>query len=106
VTKIYQHNLFSGTGKKALAYLQQKRQLNCATIEQFELGCAINHQQLTSLFLSDAEKIRQLVSINLLRTSKGNQIHDFFSEGQLVFPLQNEKGKIIAFAARQVEDSK
>src|ERR1043165_1872547 len=55
VTKIYQHNLFSGTGKKKLAYLQQKRQLNCVTIEQFELGCAINHQQLTNLFLPDTE---------------------------------------------------
>jgi DNA primase len=106
VTKIYQHNLFSGAGKKAFAYLQQKRQLNYAAIEQFELGHAINHQQLTNLFLPDTEKIKQLISTNLLRTNKGNQIHDFFSEDQLIFPLQNEKGKIVAFAARQVEDSK
>lgn len=106
VTKVYQHNLFSGAGKPPLAYLQQKRQLNCTTIEQFELGYAVNHQQLTNLFLPDTEKIKQLVSTNLLRTSKGNQIHDFFSEGQLIFPLQNEKGKIVAFAARQIENSK
>lgn len=106
VTKIYQHNLFSGAGKPPLAYLQQKRRLNCATIEQFELGYAVNHQQLTNLFLPDTEKIKQLVSTKLLRTSKGNQIHDFFSEGQLIFPLQNEKGKIVAFAARQIENSK
>src|SRR5256885_1872785 len=48
-TKIYQHNLFSGAGKSKLAYLQQKRQLNCVTIEQFELGCAVDYQQLTNL---------------------------------------------------------
>ena len=105
-TKIYQHNLFSGAGKNKFAYLQQKRQLSCVTIEQFELGCAVDYQQLTNLFLPDTEKIKQLISTNLLRTNEGDQIHDFFSEDQLIFPLQNEKGKTVAFAARQIKDSK
>src|SRR3954451_5432295 len=38
VSKVYQHNLFSKSGKEKLNYLQQKRQLNYDIIEQFELG--------------------------------------------------------------------
>lgn len=104
VAKVYRHNLFSKPGKEKLNYLQQKRQLNYNIIEQFELGCAINHQQLVNLFLSNSEKIKQLVSVNLLRTKEErNQVYDFFSENQLIIPLQNKKGQIIAFAARKLE---
>jgi len=105
IVKVYQHNLFSKPGKEKLNYLQHKRQLNYATIEQFELSCSINHQQLVNLFLPNTEKIKELISINLLRTNERNQVYDFFSENQLIIPLQNKKGKVIAFAARKLEES-
>jgi DNA primase len=105
IVKVYQHNLFSKPGKEKLNYLQHKRQLNYATIEQFELGCSINHQQLVNLFLPNTEKIKELISINLLRTNERDQVYDFFSENQLIIPLQNKKGKVIAFAARKLEES-
>src|SRR3954469_7821945 len=88
IVKVYQHNLFSKLGKEKLSYLQQERQLNYVVIEQFELGCTVNRQQLVNLFLPNSEKIKQLFSVNLLRTKEErNQVYDFFSENQLIIPL-------------------
>ena len=100
---IYQHNLFSVAGKKAFAYLKQKRQLNKESIQQFGLGCSVNHQQLTNLFSKSSEEAKHLLLTNLLRSKENNQIIDFFTENQLIFPLQNEKGEIMAFAGRKIE---
>lgn len=101
VAEIYRHNLFSIAGKKSFNYLQQKRQLNSAIIQQFSFGCSINKQQLTNLFLPNNEEAKYLLLTNLLRSNDKNKIYDFFTENQLIIPLQNEKGEIIAFAARQ-----
>lgn len=105
VAKVYQHNLQSLTGRKAYAYLKQKRQLDDPTIQQFSLGCSINHQQLTNLF-SPREEAKYLLLVNLLRSKENNKISDFFGENQLIIPLHNDQGEIIAFAARQtIQDS-
>ncbi|KLL03146.1 MAG: DNA primase [Mycoplasmataceae bacterium CE_OT135] len=103
VAEIYQHNLFSSAGKKAMAYLKQKRQLAEETIQQFGLGCTVNHQQLVNLFSPNDEEAKHLLLTNLLRNKESNQIADFFIENQLIIPLQNEKGEIVAFAARKIE---
>lgn len=100
VSKIYQHNLCSLIGKKVYAYLKQKRQLDYSIIQQFVLGCSVSHQQLTNLF-SSSEEAKQLLLLNLLRSKENNKISDFFGENQLIIPLHNEKGEIVAFAARQ-----
>jgi DNA primase len=104
VAKVYQHNLYSLAGKKVYTYLKQKRQLDYSIIQQFDFGCSINHQQLTNLF-SSSEEAKKLLLVNLLRSKENNKIGDFFGENQLIIPLQNEKGEIVAFAARQTEDS-
>ncbi|CAG8598172.1 17012_t:CDS:2 [Funneliformis caledonium] len=93
VMKVYQHNLHSIGGKKIRAYLKQKRQLNFSTIQQFALGCSVNHQQLTNLF-SASEAAQQLFSFNLLRSKENNKISDFFGENQLIIPLRDESGEI------------
>ncbi|CAJ0634039.1 1935_t:CDS:2 [Entrophospora sp. SA101] len=103
VAEIYQHNLLSVSGKKVSAYLRQKRQLTEETIQQFGLGCVVNHQQLTNLFLPDDEAAKNLLLTNLLRNKESNKIADFFTENQLIIPLQNQKGEIVAFAARKIE---
>jgi DNA primase len=104
VTRIYQHNLHSLAGKKVYTYLKQRRKIDYSTIQQFGLGCSINHQQLTNLFLS-SEEAKQLLLANLLRSKeKNNKIGDFFAENQLIIPLPDKEGEIVAFAARQVED--
>ncbi|RHZ37232.1 DNA primase [endosymbiont GvMRE of Glomus versiforme] len=103
VTTIYQHNLFSVAGKKALAYLKQKRQINKETIQQFGFGCSVNHRQLTNLFSASSEDAEHLLLTNLLRSKENSQIIDFFTENQLIIPLQNEKGEIVAFAGRKIE---
>ena len=104
VTKIYQHNLFSFAGKQTYAYLKEKRQLTSQTIRDFQLGCAVNQRQLTNLFSFPSSEAQELLSLNLLRL-KEEKIVDFFSERQLIIPLKNEKGMIVAFSARQVGNS-
>jgi len=53
---------------------------------------------------SSSEEAKKLLLVNLLRSKENNKIGDFFVENQLIIPLQNEKGEIVAFSSRQTEE--
>lgn len=104
INNIYQHNLFSIAGKEALNYLQKERNLDYHYINKFGLGCAISYKQLTNLFTSQENDKggKKLFSLGLLRINNKNQTYDFFAPQQLIFPLINEKGKMVALASRKI----
>ncbi|CAH1763992.1 1020_t:CDS:10 [Entrophospora sp. SA101] len=106
VTDIYQHNLFTAPGQKLLVYLQKNRQINSDLINRFSLGGTINNKQITNLFYSENKSgfsPAELSLTNLWQVTDDNRVYDFFSAQQLIFPLTNEEGKIVAFAARKIE---
>lgn len=105
VTDIYQHNLLTIPGREILTYLQVQRQLNSKLITRFSLGCSISNQQITSLLFHPENPnfaTRDLLLTNLVRIGDNNQAYDYFQSKQLILPLRNEVGEIIAWASRKL----
>lgn len=108
VADIYQHNLLTQPGSKVLDYLQSKRQINSKLIECFSLGCSINNRQISTLLFqqkNDNFSSDDLLLTNLVWITDNNRTHDFFFAQQLIIPLKNPEGKIIAFVARKIEET-
>ena len=108
VNDIYQHNLLTKPGKEVLDYLKSKRQINDELINRFSLGCSISNRQITTLlFQSENHNFSssELLSTNLVWITNNNQTCDFFSAPQLIIPLANPEGKIIAFASRKIRET-
>jgi DNA primase len=105
ITDIYQHNLLTQPGREVLNYLQNERQIERKLIDRFWLGCSINNRQLSNLLFpqtNDNFSAEDLLSTNLVWITEKNQTCDFFSAQQLIIPLANPEGKIVAFAARKI----
>lgn len=106
VVDIYQHNLLTASGREILHYLRVQRQLNTKLINSFALGCSISNKQLTSLLFRLENNdfwSEDLLLTGLIQVNDRNQVYDYFSASQLILPLPNEKGEIVALAARKKE---
>ncbi|CAJ0926602.1 21591_t:CDS:2 [Entrophospora sp. SA101] len=85
-------------------YLTQNSS-NLSIISNQKSG-TINNKQITNLFYSENKSgfsPAELSLTNLWQVTDDNRVYDFFSAQQLIFPLTNEEGKIVAFAARKIE---
>jgi DNA primase len=108
IVDIYQHNLFTQSGREVLEYLQNERKISKSTIDQFGFGCAINNWQLSKLLFeqkNDSFSSEDLLTTNLVRVTENNRVCDFFPNQRLIIPLENPEGKIVAFAARKVGET-
>jgi len=107
VTDIYQHNLLTLPGQEVLGYLRQ-RQLNNELIARFSLGCSISNKQITTLLFQEKGDnfiSEDLLITNLVQVNDNNQRYDYFPANQLVLPLKNELGEIVALATRKMATS-
>ncbi len=100
----FQHHLRStAAGKSVLAYLQ-KRGLNDAAIEQFQLGYAPDAWETLSLHLTKAgHSPDELVQAGLASTRDAGGTYDRFRH-RLMFPIRDEKGNMAGFGARSLRD--
>ncbi|MBD3427260.1 MAG: DNA primase [Candidatus Omnitrophica bacterium] len=101
----YQNMLNSQKGKKALEYLK-RRGINAETLEEFKMGYAPNEWESLRRYCQ-SKKIRA----DLLRkaglsipSEKGKGDYDRF-RNRIIFPIFNERGKIVAFGGRVMDDS-
>ncbi|HNX90666.1 MAG TPA: DNA primase [Candidatus Omnitrophota bacterium] len=101
----YQKNLKSERGKEALEYIK-KRGINQATIEEFRLGMAFDEWDGLKKYC-----VTKSISTDSLRTAglciqneKRNSDYDRF-RNRIIFPIFNEKGSVVAFGARVMDDS-
>ncbi|MCE8159006.1 MAG: toprim domain-containing protein [Candidatus Moeniiplasma glomeromycotorum] len=103
ISDIYQHNLFTLAGKEVRNYLTQ-RQVDYPLINRFGLGASINNWQITSLFYNKSEKAtKNLLLANLIWAGENKPVIDYFVAQQLIIPLTDTEGRVVAFAARQIE---
>lgn len=107
VSKIYQNNLYAKDGQASLAYLVQVRQLPEQLIAQFTLGTALSSKQLTSLFLDPRHHYRksELAESHLFQIIADKEPYDYFWKRQIIFPIKNEKGEVVIFASRRLEET-
>lgn len=99
----YVHTLF-GQDTRGLAYLKEKRKLDLKTITQFGLGYARNHNELTNYLLKCGYSVKSLLASGLV-CEKDNRLFDRF-RGRIIFPILNEKGRVIGFNGRVLGEFK
>jgi DNA primase len=101
--QIYHQALASPAGAEARAYLA-KRGLTQASIEEFGLGLSERSgQRLVRTFEKEGFTHEQMEeSCLVLKRNEGGGYYDRF-RGRLMFPIQDESGKIIAFGGRALQ---
>ncbi len=100
----YQHALRQPQGEKALSYLQQERQLDEETIQQFQLGYAPAGWETLYRYLVEQKRypIALAEEAGLIKPrQKGGGYYDQFRD-RLMIPIQDAQGRIIAFGSRSL----
>lgn len=103
--KIFVNNLNSNLGLKAKEYLINERHLSEEAIKEFNIGLALNDNNLNKLLSSKGYSDKDIIEMSLAnKTDKG--LLDMF-RNRITFPICNHEGKIIAYSARiyQNEDT-
>lgn len=105
VAQFYASQLNSRTAEPARHYLQQ-RGINTEMIQQFQLGFAPDAwDSVSKHFGSDAQQQQLLMSAGLLVENEQHRRYDRF-RNRLMFPIQDQRGRVIAFGGRVLDDSK
>jgi DNA primase len=103
----YFHNLLlnSTAGETAHSYLEQ-RELNQQTINSFQLGYALNDWQALGDYLQERGYQREdiLAAGLIIEREDGSGYYDRF-RGRLVIPIRDERGRVVGFGARALDDS-
>ncbi|HQG58032.1 MAG TPA: DNA primase [Candidatus Dojkabacteria bacterium] len=98
--QFFNANLYHPEAKIALEYLY-KRGFKDDAIKQFNIGYAIGNNTLLQFLLNKAKFTdEQLLKSGLFTIDERNKkIKDKFNK-RIVFPIQNERGKVVAFSGR------
>lgn len=103
--KIFVNNLNSNLGLKAKVYLINERHLSEEAIKEFNIGLALNDNNLNKLLSSKGYSDKDIIEMSLANKTD-NGLLDMF-RNRIIFPICNHEGKIIAYSARiyQNEDT-
>ena len=100
--QVFQANLRSDQGAAARDYLTH-RGVGAESIETFQLGYSDSSGQTLVRKLSDFSPEQIEASGLVRRRQEGSGYYDAF-RGRLMFPIDNESGKVIAFGGRAMRD--
>ncbi|MFQ5813693.1 MAG: DNA primase, partial [Anaerolineae bacterium] len=102
----YFHNLLlnSTAGETARSYLA-RREINRETISRFQLGYALDDWQALGDYLQGrGYKREDLLAAGLIIEREDGGHYDRF-RGRLVIPIRDERGGVVGFGARALDDS-
>lgn len=100
----YHENLYKPTAKPAQEYVK-KRKLNNATLKEFLIGYSGNFNELYNFLKSKGFSDEAILASDLVNRNDRGQFIDRFRH-RLMFPIQDVRGRIIAFGGRVLDDSK
>ena len=100
----YHENLYKPTAKIAQEYVK-KRKLNNATLKEFLIGYSGNFNELYNFLKSKGFSDEAILASDLVNRNDRGQFIDRFRH-RLMFPIQDVRGRIIAFGGRVLDDSK
>jgi len=102
--KFYHENLYLPTSKQAQEYIK-KRRLDNRTLKTFMIGYSGKFDELYRHLKSKGFKDEEILASSLVnRTDDGKYIDRF--RRRLMFPIQDIRGKVIAFGGRVLDDTK
>lgn len=100
----YHENLYKPTAKMAQEYVK-KRKLNNSTLKEFLIGYSGNFNELYNFLKSKGFSDEAILASDLVNKNDRGQYIDRFRH-RLMFPIQDVRGRIIAFGGRVLDDSK
>lgn len=100
----YHKNLYNPASKLAQEYIK-KRKLDNNTLQTFLIGYSGNFNELYKVLEKEGFKEEEILASSLVNKNQNGEFIDRFRK-RLMFPIQDERGKIIAFGGRVLDDSK
>lgn len=102
--KFYHENLYKPTSKQAQEYIK-KRKLDNKTLKSFLIGYSGKFDELYRLLKSKGFNEEEILASSLVNKTDDGKYIDRFRR-RLMFPIQDVKGRVIAFGGRVLDDSK
>ena len=100
----YHENLYKPTAKPAQEYVK-KRKLDNKTLKNFIIGYSGNFDDLYKHLKQKGFKDEEILASSLVNRNDRGKFIDRF-RNRLMFPIQDVRGRIIAFGGRVLDDSK
>ncbi len=100
----YHENLYKVTSKSAQEYVK-KRKLDNNTLKKFLIGYSCNFDELYKFLKSKKYTDEEILASCLVKKGKSGKYYDSF-QNRLMFPIQDNRGRIVAFGGRVLDDSK
>lgn len=100
----YHQNLYKPQAKIAQEYVK-KRQLSNETLKSFRIGFSGKFDELYKELKKKGFKEQEILESGLVNKNDKNQYIDRY-RNRLMFPICDERGRVIAFGGRVLDDSK
>lgn len=98
----YHKNLYNSSAKKAQEYVK-KRKLDNNTLKTFFIGYSGTYNELYKFLRSQGFKDEEILESKLVNKNEKGEFIDRFRK-RLMFPIQDERGRFIAFGGRILID--
>lgn len=98
----YHKNLYNPSSKIAQEYVK-KRKLDNNTLKTFYIGYSGSYNELYNYLKSQGFKNEEILASKLVNQNEKGEFIDRFRK-RLMFPIQDERGKFIAFGGRILID--
>lgn len=98
----YHKNLYNPSSKIAQEYVK-KRKLDNNTLKTFYIGYSGNYNELYNYLKSQGFKNEEIIASRLVNQNEKGEFIDRFRK-RLMFPIQDERGRFIAFGGRILVD--
>ena len=102
--QFYHENLYKPTAKVAQEYVK-KRKLDNNTLKTFLIGYSGTFNELYQTLKQQQFTDEEILASSLVNKNDRGEFVDRFRK-RLMFPIQDERGRVIAFGGRILEDSK
>ena len=102
--QFYHENLYKPSSKIAQEYIK-KRKLDNKTLQSFLIGYSGNFDELYQMLKQKGYTEEQMMASSMIVKSNRGRYLDRFRK-RVMFPIQDVRGKIIAFGGRVLDDSK
>lgn len=102
--QFYHENLYKPTAKIAQEYIK-KRKLDNKTLKTFLIGYSGNFNELYKTLKAQGFTDEEILASSLVNKNENGEFIDRFRK-RLMFPIQDDRGRVIAFGGRILEDSK
>ena len=102
--EFYHENLYKPTAKPAQEYVK-KRRLDNNALKNFLIGYSGNFNELYTKLKASGFTEEEILASSLVNKTQDGKFIDRF-RNRLMFPIQDVRGRVIAFGGRVLDDSK